>query len=104
MVSAGGLSMGHARCLLGVADRAGERLRLASAAVEHDLSVRALEEIVRRRREKKGERKVAEAVPARPQVRHLEEQWAERLGTKVRIREGREANTGRITTGYISST
>lgn len=103
MLAGGQLSMGHARCIVGVTNSA-DRMRLAKAVVNHHLSVRALEEIVRR--EKKGE--VREAGKARvaeersPHIRDVEDQLSRAVGTKVVVQEARRANTGRITIEYYS--
>lgn len=50
LVADGRLSMGHARALLGL-DSTGGMERLARRAVAHDLSVRKVEELVRRERD-----------------------------------------------------
>ena len=100
LVVAGVLSMAHARCIVGVEDEE-ERLRLARSVEAHGLSVRALEEVIRR--EKRGrERGDEEAVQKPAHVRDLEERLSLGTGTKVRIREGRRRGSGRITIEYYS--
>jgi len=103
-VAAGGLSMGHARCLLGVTEK-DRQARLAQAVVTNSLSVRALEEIVRRERT----RPVApDDPPARmepPRSAHLESlqrRFEEALRTKVVIREGRRKGSGRVVIEFYS--
>ncbi len=102
-VAAGELSMGHARCLLGVTDRA-RRTQLASAVIENNLSVRAVEEIVRR--EKKGS--PGEQVPVTrhsirdPHLSDIEQKFERALKTRVRIKEGRRKGFGKITIEYYS--
>ncbi len=98
------LSMGHARCLLGVSDE-GRRLQLAEAAANNQLSVRALEEIVRREKTRRGESrhkggKREEAVSAH--LRDLQQRFEEVVKTKVRIQEGKRKGTGRIVIEYYS--
>lgn len=100
------LSMGHARCLLGVADR-DRQLRLAESAARSELSVRALEELVRRERSAVADRAV-EAVPvpsSRVRSAHLkdmEQRFEQAVKTRVTIHEGKRRGTGRITIEYYS--
>ena len=98
------LSMGHARCLLGVSDE-GRRLQLAEAVGNNQLSVRALEEIVRREKTRRGESgpkvgKREEAVSAH--LHDLEERFEEVVKTKVKIQEGKRKGAGRIVIEYYS--
>lgn len=97
----GKLSMGHARCLLGVKD---ERLRsrLAESAAENDLSVRALEEIVRRRRTSREDARPAREDRVTPHIRDTQQRFEEAIKTKVTIREGRKKGTGRVVIEYYS--
>ena len=104
LVADGAISMGHARCLLGVVDEP-HRARLAESVVHNQLSVRALEEIVRR------ERTPAATDTEVPQARHLDrsahladiqQRFEEAVKTKVTIRESRKRGTGRITIEYYS--
>lgn len=91
MLGEGGLSMGHARALLGVED---ERVMadLAREAVDGGLSVRTVEERVRARRAPVSPAPPAPAGPARPaagddpHLRHLEAELQRALGTAARIR------------------
>ncbi len=100
------LSMGHARCLLGVSDDT-RRVRLAEAAADKQLSVRALEEIVRREKTRRGESgpKEKEGKRERGRSAHLhdlEQRFEDVVGTKVSIREGKRKGTGRIVIEYYS--
>ena len=103
LLAGGSISMGHARALLGVDDE-GRRLELAESVVANSLSVRALEDIVRR--EKKGkERGETPAVQRRARSAHiqdLERRLEESVATKVIIREGRRKGSGRIVIEYYS--
>jgi ParB family chromosome partitioning protein len=104
MVQQGKISMGHARCLLGL-ENAEQMHRLAEAVVANELSVRALEEIVRR---KKGPRGTVREAQARepsgppPHIRDLERHFEEALKTKVAIHEGRRKGSGRIVIEYYT--
>ena len=101
LVVSGKLSMGHARSLLGVKD---ERLRqqLAESAAENDLSVRALEEIVRRRRTSPKETTTVREERSTPHIRDMQRRFEEAIKTKVTIREGRKKGTGRVVIDYFS--
>ncbi|UCE60473.1 MAG: ParB/RepB/Spo0J family partition protein [Phycisphaerales bacterium] len=105
LVAGDALSMGHARCLLGITND-DRRMQLAESVVRNELSVRALEEIVRRER--------APHAPASPNqdnqqdnarsahVAELQRRFEDAVGTKVLIREGRRKATGRIIIEYYS--
>jgi len=85
LVSEGALSMGHARAILGVSDE--RRMSdIARRVADEGLSVRAVEELVRRNRS--GRRQPKETKTARagaPHIRHIEAEMQRRLGTKVKI-------------------
>jgi len=101
-VAAGRLDMGHARCLLGLRSP-GDQVRAAREAIDKDLSVRAVEKLVR-------ERAALAAKPVgsagaegkRPQIRNLEQAFVQALGTKVEINESRRRGSGRIVIHYFS--
>jgi ParB family chromosome partitioning protein len=87
------LSLGHAKVLLGLADH-DEQIRLGRKAVKESLSVRDLERLVN------------SAPAARPKRRDhvpspLEDQLTRRLGTKVRLVEGKVG--GRVLIEYYST-
>lgn len=106
LVASGALSMGHARAILG-ATGADERAALARSVVENGLSVRALEEVMRRRRDSKPAQPAA-TVPASKSrdvsahVVELETRFQQALGTKVKIKPGRGKGRGKITIEYYS--
>lgn len=102
MVSAGELSMGHARALLGVADQR-QMSEMARRAAREGLSVRAVEEQVRRRQE--ATEKPRDATPngaGGAHLRHLESELQRALGTAVRIRTGK-GDTGRLEIPFYST-
>lgn len=87
-VSAGRLSMGHAKVLLGL-DDAAEIARVAERVVEEGLSVREVERVLEEapaRRRRTGGRKAPQERDA--EVAAVEVQLRERLGTPVRIVPG----------------
>lgn len=101
MVSQGQLSMGHARCLLGLR-QASEIISVAQQCVREGLSVRALEKLVRNRLEAREAAKATRATETqkRPLIRDLEQRFIRRLGCKVEILESRRKGHGRIVIRY----
>ena len=88
LVATGELSAGHARTLLGCKDRENMKLR-AERAVEFDLSVRQLEEEVKRINKPKKEviEEEEEALPFVDYFRELELRIQRELGRKAEIKE-----------------
>lgn len=83
MVASGELSAGHGRTLLGLKSR-GDALALAKRVVAEDLSVRQLEEEVKRsNKPKRPEKEIEE--PLVDYFRALEDRVQTRLGRKVKI-------------------
>jgi ParB family chromosome partitioning protein len=104
MLSAGEISMGHARALVSLSD-AGARLRLAREAAREGMSVRALERLVqktdatpqiRSRARSRGPVRDADAAAVREFERRLEH----RLGAPVAIR--RRGHRGRLEIQFFS--
>jgi ParB family chromosome partitioning protein len=103
LVQEGKLSMGHARALLGTPDRAFQE-RLAQRVVDEDLSVRAVEELVREHESGEpampgdSEPQPGPDVPRQqlraPGLVELEELLGDHLDTRVRITMG--ASRGRV--------
>ena len=92
-VVSGGLSAGHARALLGVADMK-EQAELAARVTRSGMSVRETERLVKRatgaQRMRPGR---ARGLEGSPEVRAVEERLREMLGTRVRIRGDERAGT-----------
>ena len=88
MVAAKELSAGHARTLLGVKDHE-DMILLAQIASEHDLSVRQLEEEVKRINKPKKAKKeeVEDAVPVVDYFREMELRIQRQLGRKAKIED-----------------
>lgn len=84
LVASKELSAGHARTLLGVKDK-DDMILLAQRAVEEDLSVRILEEEVKRINKPKKEEKEIEPLPVVDYFRELELRVQSHLGRKVKI-------------------
>lgn len=99
MLNRGELSMGHARALLGISQPR-EMTEMARRVVDEGLSVRAVEERVRRGQERPEKKREREGGTAH--LRHLEEELQRALGTAVRIRAGR-GQTGKLEIPFYSS-
>lgn len=85
MVSAGELSMGHARALLGINDEA-KQLEIAKYIIAEGISVRALEKLIKEgvEPEQKATRRRAEK---NANIKRLEEDLKTILGTKVSLNQ-----------------
>jgi ParB family chromosome partitioning protein len=99
MLETGALSLGHARPLLALEDNA-LAIKLAAEAVEHGLSVRAIEERVRQdapRHEKPHRGRPRKEDTRPPEVRHVEDLLRKRFQTDVSlIRKKRDKGELRI--------
>jgi ParB family chromosome partitioning protein len=96
-VRVGQLDMGHARALLGLEGVDAIR-KLAARAVREQLSVRALEALVRAHGRPAGKgKKVEESASTRDLVNRLQR----RLGARCRVVQ-RSATTGRLEVDYTS--
>ena len=85
MVASGDLSAGHARTLLGTKDPE-TMLKLAQFAAEKDISVRQLEEEVKRANKPKKEEK-EEEIPFVDYFREMELKIQRQLGRKAKIQD-----------------
>jgi ParB family chromosome partitioning protein len=98
LLQAGRISTGHARTLLGV-DQPDIQRRIARRIIEHGLSVRATEELVR-----VAVTKAAQPVPTPlakgqvddPNIRAAESKLRRYFGTKVRIVQSSNSASGKI--------
>ena len=98
MIEHGDLEMGHGKALLGLPSE--EQSAAARNAVAKGLSVRQTEALVRRLAEEKGK----PAKPARtldPDVRRLQDDLAQRLGTRVQIQHS-GSGKGKLVLSYSS--
>ncbi len=92
------IEMGHARALLGLTERR-QQTELAALVAKKGLSVRETEALVRRMQQGRDER--TPAAPRDADVRHLEQELAEKLGAKVVIHHS-QAGKGRLVVSYNS--
>jgi len=98
-VSRGTLSMGHARALLGLPERA-EQLRLAARIQRDDLSVRQTEQLVNDRVRRRGT--PTERGPKPPHIADLEAKLREALATRVTILPHKHDSAGRIVIDFFT--
>lgn len=101
MVSEGQLSMGHARALLGVDDPR-RMAEMARRAAEEGLSVRAVEEQVRREQKPRRPPKDPPRQSGDAHVRRLETELQRAFGTAAKIVVGR-GEEGRIELPFYST-
>lgn len=102
LVSAGSLTMGHARAILGLGDER-RMADLARKAATEGLSVRVVEDLVRNGRaaREKGKARGAAGV-GDPHVKHVETELQRGLGTAVRIQVGKDAR-GKIEISFFGA-
>lgn len=103
MVASDLISMGHARALAGLRSKQ-EQQTLAEGIVRKGLSVRALEDLIRRRRGggPTGPTKQSNANKKRPLIRDLERRFSQALQTKVTIHEASRKGHGKLIIEYHS--
>lgn len=96
------LSMGQARTILGLKDKT-KLVALAKRAVENNLTVRQLEEIVNQMNgtTKKKEQRRSKRKPV--YIRAAESQLQSKFGTKVAVAQSRKKGTGKIEIPYSSN-
>jgi len=99
LVKSGAVGMGHARALLPLDDDSAQ-LALAERIVREELSVRAVEELVRRDRDPEQAPQRRSQPRKTPQVRSLEDELRSLLGTKVSITDRR--GRGKIVIEYYT--
>lgn len=97
-LSQGKLSVGHARAIAGITDSS-RQLELAQYAIEHELSVREIEKLIKEGNLQKNKvpRKKAEKSP---DVRQVEEDLKQIMGTKVILSQ--KGKKGKIEIEYYS--
>ncbi len=97
LVEHGDLEMGHARALLAL--EGGDQSHTAAQVVGKGMSVRQTEALVRRLQESKDKPKESNAVD--PNIRHLQDDLSQRLGTKVQIQHSSKGK-GKLVLNYSS--
>ena len=100
MLEHGDLEMGHGRALLALQPE--QQIPLARQVVSRFLSVRQTEALVRKTLEFAGSKsKANESQGQDPNIRHLQERLAERLGARVGISHGKRGK-GKVVIEYNS--
>lgn len=100
-IAEGQINMGHARALLGI-ETLSEQRKLFKEIVEGNLSVRAVENLVKNQtRHRRGARRLTKEGNKDPFVASVEEQLQHHLGTKVRIMHQRKR--GKVIIEYYSN-
>ena len=100
MLHAGEIDMGHARALLAL--RGQPQLELARQVVHEGLSVRAVEDLVRRLIDPPAvTAKIRKMVPRSRDLQRFEEDLSEKLGTKVEIAPSKKG--GKLVIHYASN-
>lgn len=97
LVEHGDLEMGHARALLGL--EAGDQSHAAGQVVGKGMSVRQTEALVRHLLEAKG--KPVQSKTMDPDIRHLQDDLSQRLGTRVQIQHSAKGK-GKLVLTYSS--
>ena len=100
LVSAGKLSAGHARCLVGLDNAA----NLADKIIKENLSVREVEDIVSKQKEDKNavaETKKKEKSPRNNDVLDIEESLKKSLGLRIKISPNKQGG-GKVVMQYAS--
>jgi len=101
MINEEKISMGHARALLGINETATQRI-LADEIVKKNLSVREIEQKVKRQQIKKVDEKSKNKVN-NPNIVELEQEMSRKLATKVTIKtSGLKGKRGKIIIEYYS--
>ena len=101
MLQAGELSMGQARTLLSLKDKA-KISNLAKKTVQENLTVRQLEELIRDLKDKKT-KPIKEKPLVSPYLKKSEEYLQEKFGTKVAIKNSAKTGKGKIEIDYLST-
>ena len=98
-VSRGTLSMGHARAIAGIKDTTLVK-EIAKQCVDHEWSVRELEQAVSNLDRKPSEPQKAKSKKKDPYIDHIEESLRERFRTTVKIKHNKDK--GKIELNYYS--
>ncbi|HEX7056498.1 MAG TPA: ParB/RepB/Spo0J family partition protein [Bacilli bacterium] len=88
-VSRGTLSMGHARAIAGIKEKAAQ-VELAETAIKRNWSVRDLEEAVQRLETNERKPKKTKVVKKNPFISRMEDQLRDKFGTTVKIKQQNE--------------
>lgn len=93
------VSMGHARALLGVNDYAGQ-LALLNTILEEKLSVRALENIIKKSKEEKAPKEAKKSNLPDDYI-HARDKLSVYLGTKIQMKRDAKTGKGSLVINFI---
>lgn len=99
-VSRGTLSMGHARAILGLADKK-MQIQVAEKTIDEELSVREVEQLVNRLQNGVSRETKKQPKSVLPVIKQYEDEFRTRLGTSVKIHQGKKR--GKIEIEYFST-
>ncbi|MCL7930793.1 ParB/RepB/Spo0J family partition protein [Halomonas llamarensis] len=99
LLERGDLDMGHARALLSL--NSAEQRQVAHDVVNHDLTVRATETLVKKRQTQGEPARAKSRQTPSPDVARLETRLSEQLGAPVSIQHGQKGK-GKLTIRYTS--
>ncbi|MDQ5846019.1 MAG: ParB/RepB/Spo0J family partition protein [Acidobacteriota bacterium] len=103
LLESGRLSTGHARTLLGT-DQIDIQRRVARKIIEQDLSVRAVERLMRQLSQPRAAKRKTAATPQQDaNIRAAENRLRRQFGTQVRIVQGVGSTAGRIEIEFYNS-
>jgi ParB family transcriptional regulator, chromosome partitioning protein len=100
-VSEGQLSMGHARALLGIEEDK-QRIDIAKEVANKGLSVRELEELIKRLNGEKRVPRETKVSVTSPYIRNFEERLREKFGTAVNVKPVGNNGKGKIEISFFS--
>lgn len=95
----GKISMGHAKMLKGINDYAGQ-IALMNSVIEEGLSVRALEQIIRKSKEEKAP-KVATTSNLPDDYKHVQDKLSRYLGSKIQLKRNPKTGKGTLSINFI---
>lgn len=103
LITNGAISAGQAKALASITDHT-LQLELAKRAIQHEWSVRQLESEVRSHTQQGGKSRTTQTNISShsPHLDDLQQQIAQQLGTKVRIRQGKRKGTGSLEIDFFS--
>ena len=98
-VAEGQISSGHAKVIAGI-DEEDKQVKLAESVISEGWSVRQLEQNIRE--EKPSARPASRTKIKNPNVKRVEEDLKEALGTKVNLNQNKKGNKGKIEIEFYS--
>lgn len=96
------ISMGHARALAGIED-VGLQLMLHKETLKKELSVRALEKLIRSYQERKPVQDRGASQAMDPEIRKIQDQLSEQIGTRVKLQRN-DNGSGKVVIPFRSDT